>query len=130
MSAYDEELQRDLEAGRTPKGEGLDVKAYQQVFRALNNDPGFEVSPSFARNVVDSLAKQRRTDQLDYFWFGAGIFFLIISSIATILFVKFRLEFGFLSAMVDYKELALFGLVFIVFLNWLDKRLVRKQFRY
>lgn len=50
---------------------------------------------------------------------------------ATFLFLKFRLDFGFLNGMADYKGLALFGLVFIVFLNWLDKKLVRgKQFRY
>lgn len=129
MNRYDEELQNDLEAGRAPKGGGLDVKAYEHVFRALENDRGYEVKAGFAEDVVDSLIKQKRANQSgDYFWFGAGIFFLIITSIATLRFVEFRLNFDFLSGMADYKGLALFGAVFIAFLNWLDKKLVRGKY--
>lgn len=132
MNANDEELQRDLENGRTPKGDDLDVRAYREVFQALKKEPGYNVSPDFAGKVVARIVAQHKANQArDYFWFGAGIFFLILSSVGTVLFVGFSLDFGFLSAMADYKGLAVFGVLFIVFLNQVDKWLVKgKQAHY
>lgn len=126
MNPYEEELQRNLEGGRTPKGEELDVKAYRQVFRSLEMDPGYDFSGHFAERVVATVInRQQSKDSKAYLWFAAGIFFLTIASLATILYIGFRVDFGFLNAMSDYKGLVLFGIVFILFLNWLDKRLVR-----
>lgn len=128
MNAYEEDMQRSLEGGQIPEGEELDVKAYRQVFRVLEKDPGFHLSPEFASRIVARVKSQARTrDSRDYFWFGAGIFFLVITSLATILKIGFQFDFGFLKAMSDYKGLAVFGIVFILFLNWLDKRLVRDR---
>ena len=128
MNKYEQEIQKSLEQGEAPKGEELDVTAYQQVFRVLGKEPGYELPGNFAARVVARVkARQQARDSRDYFWFGAGIFFLAIIFLATVVFTGFRLDFGFLKAMSDYSGLAMFGVVFVIFLNWLDKRLVRDR---
>lgn len=125
MNVNDEELQDDLVNGRTPYADPMDIKAYKKVFRVLEKSPGFELRPGFAEKTVARLvAQQQANPSRDYFWFGAGMFFLIASAIATVLFTGFTLNFGFLNVMSDYKGLAIFGVLFIGLLNWLDKRLV------
>lgn len=129
MNPYDEELQKKIEGGVTPDNEDLDTRAYQKVFRALKKDPGYEIPGQFAENVLHRVvSKEKKGLFNDYFWFFAGILFVLISSIVTIMLTGFRLNFGFLTQMSDYKGLALFGIVFIIFINWLDKRLVRHKF--
>ena len=128
MNSYDEELQKNLEKGKSSDADGLDVKAYQEVFRALKKDPGYELSSSFAQTVVARmLGEHQSKNSKDYFWFGAGIFFLAIAFLATILFIDFRFDFGFLSGMADYAGLAVFGIAFISILHWLDKKLIREK---
>src|SRR5687768_16554204 len=103
MNPYEEELQKKLEKGETSDADGLDIKAYQDVFRALKKDPGYELSASFAQVVVTRMInKQQSKSSKDYFWFGAGIFFLAVAFLGTILFTGFRFDFGFLNGMADY----------------------------
>jgi hypothetical protein len=132
MSNDEERIQQDIESGRIPGGDGLDVKAYQEVFRALAKEPRYQISPRFAENVVARVAeKQQAKQSRDYLWFGAGIFLLILTAVVTVMVVGFKPDFGFLSSMSDYKGLAVFGILFITFLNWLDKRVIRgRQVQY
>ena len=133
MSSRDEEIQKNFEKGHIPDADSVEVKAYRQVFRALKKDPGYALPEHFAAGVVSRLdARKRSQDARDHFWFGAGIFFIALAFVATILYTglrvtRFTLDLGFLSAMADYKGLALFGLIFILLLNWLDKRLLRSR---
>jgi len=126
MNAHEEELQNSVEKGQKPHVENIDMKAYEEVFRVLKKDPGYELPPRFAERIVARIVADRESrNSADYFWFGAGLFFLLGVSIATIILIGFRFDFGFLGVMSDYKGLAVFGVLFVLFLNWLDKRLVR-----
>ena len=126
MNAYEEELQNSIEKGQKPHVENMDMKAYEEVFRVLKKDPEYVLPPRFAERIVARIIADRESrNSTDYFWFGAGIFLLLSVSIATIILTGFRLNFGFLRVMSDYKGLAVFGVVFVLFLNWLDKRLIR-----
>jgi len=128
MNPYEEELQAKIERGETPAGKEMDVKAYQKVFHALKKDPGYKLSGDFATRIAMQIqARQEGKLSNDYFWFGAGLFFLALAFLATVLFTGFRFDFGFLNVMSDYKGLALFGIAFIVLLNWLDKRLIKTR---
>ena len=126
MNLHEEEMQNQLENGRLPEGDNLDVRAYQEVFRALKKDPGYSLTSRFAERVAARIVARRQSmNSRDYFWFAAGISLLLLTSIATILMTGFRFNFGFLNAMSDYKGLVAFGIIFITLLNWLDKRMVR-----
>ena len=128
MNPYEEELQGKIERGETPTEKEMDVKAYQQIFHALKKDPGYELSADFASRIALQVqGRQQGKFSKDYFWFGAGIFFLATAFLATVLFTGFKFDFGFLNVMSDYKGLALFGIAFVVFLNYLDKRLIKEK---
>lgn len=131
MNTRDEEIQRNFEKGQIPDVDSIDMKAYRHVFQALEKDPAYTLPEHFAEGIVSRLAARKQSrDTRDHFWFGAGIFFIAIAFLATILFTGvrvsgFTLDLGFLNAMADFKGLALFGVLFILLLNWVDWRLIR-----
>lgn len=128
MNAYEEELQKKLEDGQRQDHEDLDVKAYHEVFRALRKDPGYKLSPEFASKVVAKVAARHKLEQSrEYLWFLAGVMLIVITAVVTIILMGFRPDFGLFEEMGQYKGLAAFAVVFVIFLNWLDKRLVRKR---
>lgn len=130
MNPYEEEFQEDVEAGRISPSEGIDAKAYHSVFRALEREPDYALPPGFAARVASRVAAQKeKGTSMDYFWFGAGLFVLTIAFVGTVLYTGFRLDLGFLKGMSDYKGLAVFGIALVIFLNFLDKKLIKeKQF--
>ena len=128
MNQFEEELQKKIERGELAPGEDLDVKAYQEVFRVLKKEPDYKLSARFAENVVSKISERHnRSLSKDYFWFFSGLFFFLLASAITLMFTNFRLDFGFLNGMSEYKSLAIFGAAFIVFINWLDKRVVKER---
>lgn len=129
MNSFEEELQKDLEDGRiSDKGEPLDVKAYQQVFQAIQKPPSYRLPNDFARRVVARMNEQQQSRfSSDYLWFALGMLFLATAFVATIMITGFKVDLGFLKTMEHYSGLAIFGAAFIVLLNWLDKRLLKNR---
>ena len=128
MNAYEEELQKKIEEGKTPQGDELDVKAYREVFRALKKEPEYSVSPGFIDRIVMRVEEKRSKDSSrDMFWFGAGIFLMVVALIVAIAFTGFKINAGFLTNMSEFKGVIIFGIAFIAFLNWVDKRLIRHK---
>ncbi len=127
MNRYEEELQGNLEAGKNPDGDELDVKAYQTVFNALKHEPEFTLSSSFADNVVGLAMKKQNSKSTfrEYFWFGVGIFVMLIASVVAIFMTDFKFDMGFLNGLSSFKGLIIFGIFFIGLLHWLDKKLIR-----
>jgi hypothetical protein len=123
MKDFEEELQNRVASGGST--EGPDADAYRRVFNAIEKEPAYNVSDDFARKVISQIdARQSTSLSKDYIWFGIGIIFLIASFLVTLTFVDFHIDLGFLSLMADYKGLAIFGIAFILGLNWLDKKLL------
>ena len=128
MNQFEEELQKKIESGELTGNEDLDVKAYQEVFRVLKIEPDYKLSARFAESVVLRInERDNKSLSKDYFWFFTGLFFFLLTSGITLVFTNFRLDFGFLNGMSEYKSLAIFGAAFIVFINWLDKRVVKER---
>ncbi|MEO7987899.1 MAG: hypothetical protein ABI663_00055 [Chryseolinea sp.] len=127
MNHYEEELQRNLEEGKNPEGDELDVKAYQTVFNALKHEPEFTLSSSFADKVVGMAMKKQNSKSTfkEYFWFGLGIFVMMIASVVAIFMTDFKFDMGFLNGLRSFKGLIIFGIFFIGLLHWLDKKLIR-----
>jgi hypothetical protein len=124
---YEEELQKRVE-GDTGNPEGdLDVKVYQKIFVTLSKTSEINISPSFADRIVQiTSSKLIRESRRDLWWLGCGIAMLLIAFVVAIIYTGFKIDMGFLSAMADYKGLFIFGIVFVIALNWIDKRIVKK----
>lgn len=128
MSTNEEELQKKIEMNPSVDSDDIDAKSYQLVFRALKKEPSAELSRNFEERIIQLvLEKRRREARRDSFGFGFGIFMMLITLIVAIAFTGFSLELGFLKAMSDYKGLVVFGIAFVIFLNWLDKKLIRRH---
>ena len=127
MNHFEEELQKNLEAGKNPQDDELDVKAYQTVFNALKQEPEFTLSPSFADKVMQRVIDKQNSKSTfrEYFWFGLGIFVMFIASAVAVLMTDFKLDMGFLKGLSSFKGLISFGIFFIGLLHWLDKKLIR-----
>jgi len=127
MNHYEEELQRNLEAGKNPEADELDVKAYQSVFNALKQEPEFTLSSSFADKVVGMAVKKQQSKSTlrEYFWFGFGFFLMLIAFVVAIVLTEFKFDMGFLNGLSSFKGLIIFGIFFIGLLHWLDKKLIR-----
>ena len=128
MNKSDEDLQKDIERNEIPASDDIDVQSYRVVFCALKkDDPSLRFSSSFEDRIIELVLEKRRKEaRRDAFWFGFGVFLIFIAFIVAIALTGFSLNFGFLSAMADYKGLVLFAVAFIALLNWLDRRLVRR----
>jgi hypothetical protein len=123
MDLHEEELQRKIEHGETVEADN-DVKAYRVVFHVLKKEPVAMLSSSFEDRIIQLVIEKRiREEQRDKFWFGFGLFLIFISFVVAIALTGFAWNLGFLRNMSDYSGLAIFGVAFIAFLNWLDKKL-------
>lgn len=122
MKLQDIKLQEAIERGKEVDPENPDEKAYGRIFHALSKKPAIEISDDFALRVVSALErKQSSTVIRDYFWLAAGIVFLLTAGIVTILYFGASLDLGFLA---EYKQLAIFSIVMIVLLQWVDTRFI------
>jgi hypothetical protein len=125
---FDEELQGKVESGANLNESDPDVRAFRGVFKALRQQSETLLPQDFADRVVAKVAANRRTqDARDHFWFGAGIFVLLIAFIGTALYTGYKIDLGFLKEWSGYVGPFIFGASFILLLHWLDKRLVQKK---
>jgi hypothetical protein len=127
MNEHEEKLQRDIEAGKILADESIDTSAYQTVFRALKKEPALRLPESFSSAVVQKLQRKNASGISEYFWLGFGFLLIVAALIVTFAYVDFKLSFGFLSAMSSYKGLFIFGVVFIVALNFLEKQILKSR---
>lgn len=126
MNAHEEELQKNVEAGKV--ADDLDAKAYQQVFSGLKQEPDFKLPPSFADKVVSRIQlQQSKSLRKEYFWLGFGIFLSVIAFIVAIALTEFTFDLGFLSGLSNFKGVIIFGAGFILALHWLDKRIFKAK---
>lgn len=126
----EEELQKKAENG--DESDDSDSRAYRLIFDSLRKESGYRLPPSFADNVVATAAKQRARSSGEFLWFGVGIFFLLAALIVAIFMSNYQLSpptlsLGFLSQMSAYYGLFIFGAGFIVLLNIVDKKLLRRH---
>ena len=125
MNNNEEDLQRDIESGMINNADELDVKAYEEVFASLKKNPGEYLSAGFADRVIVRIQqKQRRNSSRDFIWLALGVFLLTISSIVATVLSGF--SFAFLKNMSAYAGVLAFGIVFILLLNRLDKKLLTR----
>jgi hypothetical protein len=127
MNISDEELQKQIEAGLNIERDHVDARAYREVFSALSTEPKIRISQNFADRVAARVEeKGHKSEARDYFWFGVGLFFLLITFVVALVMTAPKLHLGFLKDMSGYAGLFIFGVGILVALNWLDKRMINK----
>jgi|JI10StandDraft_1071094.scaffolds.fasta_scaffold04013_14 hypothetical protein len=117
----DEELQKQIEAGVHTYDD--DSEAYRHVFKALKQEPAFYVSLPFADRVLAKIEK--REEQRDFRWLALGISLSVIALIVTLALTK-AWTVGVFSFISGYPGLVIFGIAFVLLLQWVDRKLVRK----
>jgi hypothetical protein len=58
--------------------------------------------------------------------FVGGLLSILIFGVAVML-TGFKLEFGFLESVGNFKGIFIFGIAFILLLHWVDKKIMRKH---
>jgi hypothetical protein len=128
MNDYEEELQNKLEAGLTPNTDELDIKSYQELFNVLKKEPPVTLSADFTSRVIAKVTvSQKKSASRDFWWLGLGIFFTVICFIVVVVMTGFKFEMGFLKEMSRFAGLFIFGVVFIIALNLLEKRVLPER---
>ena len=120
----EEQLQHQIENGLV-NDSNEDSRAYQRVFDALKKEPDFHVSLPFADRVVALIEK--KDEKRDYFWMAAGIFLIVVTLIVSLVLAKVHWTVGVFSFLSGYSGLIIFGIAFILLLQWVDKKIVHKR---
>lgn len=128
MTPFDEELQKNIESGNVPLNDDPDAKAYQQVFNALKKEPDVMLSASFADKVLSKIEAKRSSSLVkDYVWLITGLVLICVVFVIAVYFSGLKPELGFLEAISGYKGIFIFGALFIGFLQWIDKLLIKHK---
>lgn len=124
---FEEDIQQQIEGGKQPQN--VDETAYVHVFNALKKAPAEISAAGVADRVLLRLEKRSQSTRswIEWAWSIFGGLLLLTGLGATVVLTNFKPDFGFLSAMRDYAGLVVFGVVFIIALNVLDRQLVRKR---
>jgi hypothetical protein len=125
MKRAEEKLQHQIEKGLVNESE--DARAYQRVFDALKKEPDFHVSLPFADRIVALIEK--REEKRDYWWMAAGIFLTVIALIVSLALTSAHWSAGVFTFLSGYPGLVVFGIAFIILLQWVDKKVIKKQIR-
>lgn len=123
MKLADEEIQNRIEKGLDDSD--IDTQAYKRVFNALKKDPEYNLPIQFADRLVSLLEK--REEKRDFYWLAAGILFSIISLIVVVVFVAGHWSIDAFSFLSSHIGLVVFGVGFVAFLHWVDRKIVQKQ---
>jgi hypothetical protein len=108
--------------------DSADGIAYRKVFEALSREPEFNLPVNFADKVIKRIsADQKESTSNDTLYFTLGIAGFIIAAIVGVVLTGFKPDFGAFKFLAGYPGLVLFGIAFIIFIQWLDKRVVRKN---
>jgi len=125
MKRTEEELQIQIENGLVNESE--DARAYQRVFEALSHEPDFHVSLPFADRVIVIIEKKE--ERRDYWWMAAGIFLTVIALIVSLLLTSVNWTAGVFTFLSGYPGLVVFGGAFILLLQWIDRKVIKKQIK-
>jgi hypothetical protein len=120
----EEELQNQIEKGWVTES-GDDARAYQRVFDALKKEPDFHVSLPFADRIIAIINK--REEKRDYWWIAIGIFLAVIAMIVSLVLTSAHWSTGVFTFLSGYPGLVAFGITFILILQWVDKKVIKKK---
>ena len=128
MNHTDEDLQKQFNRGSF-SGDGIDAQAYQKIFDALKQEPGYSLPLDFADRVVSLVEAKEKAKEIspDNLWFGFGLLSFLIALVVAFALTDFKLSVGIFRFFAGYPGLVAFGITFILLLQWLDKKIFRQE---
>jgi hypothetical protein len=81
---------------------------------------------NFADKVVQKI-EAKKESSTDFLWFGVGIFMFALAAIVAIVLTDFKVSLSTFKFISGYPGLFFFGVGFILFIQWLDKKLVHPK---
>ena len=120
----DEELQSRIEKGE-PIGD-LDSRAYAKIFGALRREPEFQVPINLAERVVRQIDFSSRQSSSDLVWLYSGLAACLVALVVAVGLTDFKINFGAFMFISEYPGLFVFGVLFVLGLQWIDRKIVRK----
>jgi hypothetical protein len=121
----DEELQNKMEEGGLPIS-SQDAEAYQKVFGALQREVDFTLSSSFTDSVIQKIEVQKKKEAArEQWWFFGGLFVFLIGLVVALTQIDFKPTVGVYTFVIGYKGLIVFGILFVLALNFIDRKFIR-----
>jgi len=127
MKSSDDELQNQFDQGNYT-ADGIDGQAYQKVYGALKREPAYTLPIYFADRLLSRIESKEKIREAsrDNWWLGLGLFSFVIALIVSFVLTDFQFSAGAFQFLAAHAGLISFGLGFILLLNWVDKRIIRK----
>lgn len=120
----DEELQSRIEMGDPM--DSREALAYKRIMHALQREPDFVLPATFANSVIGRLGTSSARSARDMFWLYAGVASCTITLVVAVLLTDFKFTFGAFRFISGYPGLITFAIGFILGLQWVDRKFVRK----
>lgn len=128
MKSFEEELQHQEDSISPPHHE-MDVHAYRKVFDALAHEPEYTLPLNFADRMVHLVEAKEHAKEIsrDKFWMGLGLFAFLGGLVFAIAVTDFKISAGAFRFLAGYPGLVIFGIVFILALQWIDKKIIQRN---
>ncbi|MBI3219747.1 MAG: hypothetical protein HYZ44_09565 [Bacteroidetes bacterium] len=127
MTSHEELMQQQIEDGK-PLSANADSRAYQKVFDTLKQEPDFVLPAHFEDKIIQRIeASQKLSERKETYWLMAGVSVMIIASIIGAVLVGFKPSFGAFAFLSRYTGLFIFGIAFVILLQWLDRKIVHRH---
>jgi hypothetical protein len=104
----------------------MDNLAFSTVDRALKREPEFQLPSDFSDRVIARIEAKPESAS-DMVWMGAGIFAFVIAAIVAVALTDFKFNFGVLKFISGYPGLVVFGIMFVLVLQWIDRKVIQKK---
>lgn len=119
----EKELQQRVEAGEVPTTS--DANLYQHVFTSLKQAPEYTLPTTFAASVLHRLQlRQQQSLRWEYFYLGLGIVVMIAACAIVFAMSGLTVNLGFLKGLNDYKWVMMFAALFVILLQWVDRKVL------
>ena len=113
-----------IESGNVP--DGLDAESYRVVFDALKKEPDFKLSSDFASKVAAMMPGTKPSFNWDRFFFVDGFISFVGAFAYAFVSISPAFSTGVFSFVSGYPGLFVFAVVFVILLNWVDKKWIAK----
>ena len=113
-------IEKGLEFG------GRDSHAYVKIFEGLRSEPEFVLPSNFSGKVIHRLSLTSSRSSYDMAWLCSGLAACLVAMIVSVLMTDFKINFGAFGFISGYPGLITFGILFVLALQWVDRKIVRR----